>query len=30
MLGFIMKYLEVQGFGIYDEVPRGTVCCDLL
>ena len=30
MLGFIMKYLEVQGVGIYDELSRGTGCWDLL
>ena len=29
MLGIILKYLEVQVVGIYDEVSRGTGCWDL-
>ena len=29
MLGFMMKYLEVHGVGIYYEVSRGTGFWDL-
>ena len=29
MLGFIKKYLEVEGVGNYFEVFRGTGCWDL-